>query len=612
MKSLRTVLAALALVAAAMAGQTSDKSEAVSSQNTAVRVQNPPTGNRKSAIGDGSDAITIPQMMSYQGRLTDASGEPVADALYAVRFRLYAQPTGGTPLWEEEQQVRTKSGLFSVLLGSVTPITTGDGDRGSGIEAAYIGMAVEGSEEMTPRLRFAGTCASPRDGAGTSYVPPGGTDSDYDWVRIGSDSVLYTIHRLGLVRGESQNKLYGTYGYTQTIFGSSCTTGASGYNVGNIAIGGGYGNRAWAPFTAVCGGRNNKAGNEPTDTSAIVVGGYGNQATGKFATVGGGYGGSSATDYATVGGGCNNTASGSFAAICGGDSNVASGDNAFVGGGMGNTASGGAATVGGGHRNTASGVGSTVGGGHGNASYHEATVGGGCTNTASGEVATVGGGQGNTASRYWATVGGGLHNTASGEVATVGGGDGNTASGENATVPGGFSNAARGNVSFAAGMYARANHCGSFVWSDSAAVESESVYTSNSNQFRVRARGGIWFYSNAGRTTGVRLAANGTSWVSIGADERIGGARPVDGRVLLEKVASLPVSERESRDQSGVTRSIGPTARDFHAAFGYGLGDGINMADADGVTLAAIQALYEQNQMLSKRVAELEAKLDDR
>ena len=91
------------------------------------------TQGSKSQISSGeTDAVTIPRMLSYQGKLTDSLGNPVMDTLYAVRFRLYAEPTGGTPFWEEEQQVRTKSGLFSALLGSMAPITTGNGDRGRG------------------------------------------------------------------------------------------------------------------------------------------------------------------------------------------------------------------------------------------------------------------------------------------------------------------------------------------------------------------------------------------------------------------------------------------------------------------------------------------------
>jgi hypothetical protein len=267
--------------------------------------------NRHSAIDNGVDAITIPRLLSYQGKLTDTFGLPVADTLHAIRFRLYAQPTGGTQFWEENRNVRTTGGLFSVLLGPATPITTGDGRPTTG--AAYLGMAVEGDAEMTPRLRIAGAAdVSLAERAGADDGVRTGTDADDAWVRIGGDSVLYTIRRLGIVRGGSSNKLYGIYGYTQTIFGSSCTTGASGANVGNISIGGGYGNRAWAPFTTVCGGRNNKAGDAATDTSAIVVGGYDNKATGKFSAVIAGQNNVASGLYATVPGGYGDTCAGDY------------------------------------------------------------------------------------------------------------------------------------------------------------------------------------------------------------------------------------------------------------------------------------------------------------
>jgi len=106
--------------------------------------------NRPSSIVNGVDAITIPRMLSYQGKLTDTFGLPLADTVYAVRFRLYFQPTGGTHFWEENRQVRTQGGLFSVLLGSVTPIDDVPEDG-----SLYLGMAVNGGSELTPRLRIA-------------------------------------------------------------------------------------------------------------------------------------------------------------------------------------------------------------------------------------------------------------------------------------------------------------------------------------------------------------------------------------------------------------------------------------------------------------------------
>ena len=135
---LKSVLAALALVSAVMAGQTSETSDAVNvnpNNNAVLSEEATPVAPVSNNVVSSTDAITIPQMMSYQGRLTDASGVPVEDKLYAVRFRLYAEPTGGMPFWEEEQQVRTQDGLFSVLLGSVAPISDVPATG-----AAYLGM----------------------------------------------------------------------------------------------------------------------------------------------------------------------------------------------------------------------------------------------------------------------------------------------------------------------------------------------------------------------------------------------------------------------------------------------------------------------------------------
>ena len=94
-------------------------------------------------------------MLLYQGRLTDTLGVPVADTAYSVEFRLYTVPSGGSAFWNETQTVRTKVGLFSVLLGSATPIgSIPDGG------AVYLGMTVSGGAELIPRLRIASAAYS--------------------------------------------------------------------------------------------------------------------------------------------------------------------------------------------------------------------------------------------------------------------------------------------------------------------------------------------------------------------------------------------------------------------------------------------------------------------
>jgi hypothetical protein len=88
-------------------------------------------------------------MLSYQGKLTDTLGVPVNDTTYQVTFRLYTVPTGGASFWNETQTVRTRGGLFSALLGSVTPI-----DSVPSAGAVYLGMTVSGGPELAPRIRI--------------------------------------------------------------------------------------------------------------------------------------------------------------------------------------------------------------------------------------------------------------------------------------------------------------------------------------------------------------------------------------------------------------------------------------------------------------------------
>lgn len=84
---------------------------------------------------------------------------------------------------------------------------------------------------------------------------------------------------------------------------------------------------------------------------------------------------------------------------------------------------------------------------------------------------------------------------------------------------------------------------------------------------------------------------------------------PVDEQAVLEKVAALPMSTWSFKTEPGV-RHLGPMAQDFHAAFGLGPNDTtIPTVDADGVALAAIQALYTENQELKRRVDALERAL---
>ncbi|GEM_PF-2456626 len=64
----------------------------------------------------------VPQLINYQGRLTDDTGQPL-DTTVELTFKIYADTDGSTLLWEETHSaVVISDGLFQVLLGSLKPI----------------------------------------------------------------------------------------------------------------------------------------------------------------------------------------------------------------------------------------------------------------------------------------------------------------------------------------------------------------------------------------------------------------------------------------------------------------------------------------------------------
>jgi hypothetical protein len=243
-------------------------------------------------------------------------------------------------------------------------------------------------------------------------------------------------------------------------------------------------------------------------------------------------------------------------------------------------------------------VGATIAGGGGE------QAGINTPNTVGGNWGTVGGGFDNSAALQ-ATVAGGANNTASGQLATVGGGALNIASGELATVPGGNGNLAAGSFSFAAGSNARANNGGSFVWSDASSF-GVIVGDTGANQFVARAAGGFTFYTASDLSTGATLASGSGSWSSLSDRNVKANFNAVDGQALLARLAALPISTWNYKAQPESIRHMGPTAQDFRAAFGLGEDEShISTVDAQGVALAAIQALYQITQEKDRKIKQL-------
>ncbi len=67
-------------------------------------------------------AADAPQMLSYQGVLTDAEGAVVPDGDYQITFAIYDVDVGGEALWQETQTVPVAEGIFDAMLGAIVPL----------------------------------------------------------------------------------------------------------------------------------------------------------------------------------------------------------------------------------------------------------------------------------------------------------------------------------------------------------------------------------------------------------------------------------------------------------------------------------------------------------
>lgn len=73
---------------------------------------------------EGQDSV--PQLIYYQGKLTNAASAPLPDGQYWIGVRVWDVPSGGTnPLWARKYQVPVSGGVFSLMLGGAgTPWET--------------------------------------------------------------------------------------------------------------------------------------------------------------------------------------------------------------------------------------------------------------------------------------------------------------------------------------------------------------------------------------------------------------------------------------------------------------------------------------------------------
>ncbi|MBK7091555.1 MAG: hypothetical protein IPH59_07520 [bacterium] len=97
-------------------------------------------------IAAGTLNAEVPGKISYQGRLTDNIGLPL-NGQHSLTFKIYTDAAGLGQVWTETQSgVVVTNGLFSVILGSVTPIPLNAFEG----QTCYLGIAIDGGIQLLP------------------------------------------------------------------------------------------------------------------------------------------------------------------------------------------------------------------------------------------------------------------------------------------------------------------------------------------------------------------------------------------------------------------------------------------------------------------------------
>jgi len=215
----------------------------------------------------------IPQVISFQGKVTDTGGVPVPDGDYDMEFRIYDAQTGGNEEWNSggsPVSVSVTDGVFDVLLGESNAIEL-EFD-----EDYWLEVEIEG-DVQSPRTRMGST--------GYAYLASGlvpGTEI-IGPVRTGSRAAISAINTAedgyGISGGYFECLDDGGYG----VYGS----GSSSWPPGSGVSGGGY-YGIWGSCSM--GGVGVKGLDSYTDGFSVGVSGVSHSTEGGRGVLGIGYG----------------------------------------------------------------------------------------------------------------------------------------------------------------------------------------------------------------------------------------------------------------------------------------------------------------------------------
>jgi hypothetical protein len=201
----------------------------------------------------------------------------------------------------------------------------------------------------------------------------------------------------------------------------------------------------------------------------------------------------------------------------------------------------------------------------------------------------------------------------------------------------GHRSTADANYAIAIGRAASVDgHAGAIVLTDGSTADS--LLATADNQFNLRAAGGIRLFTNSTATSGVLIQAAASNapwsgcssvnyiisasncaylsgagaWTNVSDVNRKHGFAAVAGEDVLTRLRGMPITTWTYNAEGNEVRHLGPTAQDFHAAFGLSGSDDthITTVDADGVALAAAQALDARTREQAETIADQQRTID--
>ncbi len=102
---------------------------------------------------------SAPLLVSYQGRLNNSAGQPMADGTTVdLTFSFYGVASGGTAyLAVLQEDVPVKDGIFNVAIGSGVVTPGAEANLAAVFQKhteVWMGVKVDSDQEMTPRSRI--------------------------------------------------------------------------------------------------------------------------------------------------------------------------------------------------------------------------------------------------------------------------------------------------------------------------------------------------------------------------------------------------------------------------------------------------------------------------